>query len=65
MKNGHSWDQPLRLAELRPIELLDLLLKYGENAAGRIAGLEPVSEWVLEKIVLCAHFVCLQCIIEN
>jgi len=57
MKDVHSWVQPLRIAALRLIELLDLLLKHGENAAGRIAGLEPVSEWVLKKILLCALLV--------
>jgi hypothetical protein len=31
-----------------------LLLKHGANAASRIAGFEPVSERVREKIVLCA-----------
>jgi hypothetical protein len=65
MKDVHRWVQPLRTAALRLIELLDLLLKHGENAARRIAGLEPVSEWVLKKILLCALFVCFQCIIEN
>ena len=47
------------------IEFLDLLLKDIENAAGRVAGFEPVSEWVGENIVLCALFVCLQGITEN
>jgi hypothetical protein len=42
-----------------------LLLKHGENVAGRIARFEPVSELVLEKIVLCAFFVRFQGIIEN
>jgi hypothetical protein len=44
---------------------LDLLLKHGENAARRIAGLEPVSEWVLKEIPLCARFVRFQGIVEN
>ena len=48
MKDVHSWVQPLRITASRLIELLDLLLKHGENAAGRIAGLEPVCEWVLK-----------------
>ena len=47
------------------IEFLDLLSKDVENAAGRLAGFEPVSEWVGEKIVLCALFVRFQGIIEN
>jgi len=64
MKDVHSWAQPLGIA-LRLIELLDLLLKHGENAGRRIAGLKPASEWVLKKIMLCALFVCFQCIIEN
>jgi hypothetical protein len=65
MKDVHSWVQPLCITALRLIELLGLLLKHIENAARRIAGLEPVSEWVLKKILLCALFVCFQCIIEN
>ena len=65
MKDVHSWVQPLCITALRLIKLLDLLLKHGENAAWRIAGLEPVSEWVFKKVVLCAFFVCFQSIIEN
>jgi hypothetical protein len=40
-------------------------LKHGENAASRIAGFEPISELVREKIVLCAFFVRFQGTIEN
>jgi hypothetical protein len=65
MKDVHSWVKPLRIAALRLVELLDLLLKHGENAASRIAGLEPVSELVRENIVLCAFFVHFQGIIED
>jgi hypothetical protein len=65
MKDVQGWVQPLSIAALRVIELLDLLLKHGENAARRTAGLEPVSEWVFKKIVLCSLFVCFQCIVEN
>jgi hypothetical protein len=61
----HGWVQPLRIAALRLIEFLDLLLENGENAASRIAAFEPVGERVYEKIVLSALFVCFQCIIEN
>jgi len=60
MKNLHSWIQPfdkLSIAALRLIELLYLLLKHFENATRRIAGLELVGEWVLDKILLCALFV--------
>jgi len=56
MKDVHSWVQPLLIAALRLIELLDLHLKRGENAASRIAGLEPVNERVREKTLLCAFF---------
>jgi hypothetical protein len=63
MKDVHSWVQPLRIAALRLIELLDLLLKHGENAASRIAGFEPVSEGVREKIV--RFFVHFQGVIGN
>jgi hypothetical protein len=65
MKDVHGWVQPLRIAALRVIEFLDLLLKHGENAARRIAGLEPVSEWVLKEILLCAFLVCFQGVVEN
>ena len=64
MKDVHSWVQPVVIAALR-LELLDLLLKHGENGAGGIAGFEPVSERVLEKIILGACFVCFQRIIED
>jgi len=64
MKDVHNWVQPL-IAALRLIEFLDLLLKHGENTASRIAGLEPVSEWMCEKILPCAFFVRFQGIIEN
>jgi hypothetical protein len=65
MKDIHSWVEPLRVVGLRLIELLDKLLKNGENAASRIAGFEPVSERVGEKIVPCAFFVRFQGIVEN
>jgi hypothetical protein len=65
MDDVHSGVQPLRIAALRLTELLDLLLKYGENAASRIAAFESVGERVREKIVLCAFFVRFQCIIKN
>ena len=59
MKYVHSWVQPLRIAALRPIELLGLLLKHGENTVSRIAGFKPMGERVREKISLRAlliHF---------
>jgi hypothetical protein len=65
VKDLHSWVEPLRIAALRLIELLDLLLKHGENAASRMAGLEPVNERVREKILPCAVFVRLQGIIKG
>ena len=65
MKDVHSWVEPLRVVGLRLIELLDKLLKHGENAASRIAGFEPVSERVGEKIVPCAFFVRFQGIVKN
>jgi hypothetical protein len=65
MKDVHSWVQPLRIAALRLIELLDLFSKHGENATSRIAGVEPLGERVREKILLCAFFVRFQGIVEN
>jgi hypothetical protein len=47
------------------IELLDLLSKDVENAARGVAVLELASEWVGEKILLCAFFVGFQGMIEN
>ena len=64
MKDVHSWVQPLRVAAFRLVELLDLLLKHVENAARRVAGLEPVSQWVLKDIVLCGLLVRFQSIVE-
>ena len=65
MKDVYSWDQPLFIATLGPIELLDLFLKHGENAVSRIARPKPVSERVREKILLGALFVRFQGIVEN
>ena len=65
MEGVHSWLQPLRIAALRLIELLNLFLKNRENAARRIACLEPASEWVFEEIGLCALVVRFQGIFEN
>ena len=65
MKDVHSWVQPFRVVALRPIELLDVLLKHGENAASRIAGFESVSERVRERVLLRTFFVLFQGIIEN
>ena len=65
MKDVYGWVKPLRIAALRLIELLDLLLKYSANTASRTTGLEPASEWVREKIVLCSFFVRFQGIIKN
>jgi hypothetical protein len=65
MKDIHSWVQPLRITALRLIELLDLILKQGENAARRIAGLKTASEWVLKEILLCANVVRFQRIVKN
>ena len=64
MKDVHSWVQPVVIAALRP-ELLEFLLKHGENGTRGIAGFEPVSEWVGEKIILGACFVRFQGVIEN
>ncbi len=42
-----------------------MLLKDVENAARGVAALELGSEWVGEKILLRAFFICFQGIIEN
>ena len=65
MKDVYSRAEPLSIVALGIIELLELLLKHGENAARRIAGLESASEWVLKEIALCALVVRFQGIVEN
>lgn len=68
MKDVHGRIQPPRppfISPLRLIEILDFLLKHDENAARRVAVLELDSEWVREKILLCASLVHFQGIIEN
>ena len=65
MKDVHSWVEPLRVVGLRLIELLDKLLKHGENAASRITSFKPVGERVGEKIVPCAFFVRFQGVVED
>ena len=65
MKDVDSWVQPLHVAASRLMELLDLPLKHDENTASRIAGFEPVGEWVREKILLRPFLVRFQGIIEN
>ena len=47
------------------IELLNLLLKHGENGSGRVAGLELGCEGVCEEVLLCMFFVRFQGIIED
>jgi hypothetical protein len=56
--------QPV-IVTLRSIEVLYLLLKQNENAIGRVAGLELGSEWVDQKVLLCASLIFFQGIIEN
>ena len=46
MKDVHSWVQPLQVVGLGLIKLLDMLLKYSENAAGGVTGFELVGERV-------------------
>jgi hypothetical protein len=55
MKDLYSWVEPpgpLFISTSKPIELVDLLLKYVEDVARRLAVLELGSEWVCEKILL-------------
>ena len=47
------------------IEFLYLLLKYDENGAGRLAGLELGREWMGKKIALGLLLVGFQGVIEN
>ena len=53
------------IASLRLFKLLNLLLKYSSNAAWRVALLELCSEWVGEKVLLCASLIFFQGIVEN
>jgi len=41
------------------------MLKYGENGARRLAGLELRREWMRKQIVLCVFFVGFQGVVEN
>jgi hypothetical protein len=62
-----GWVKPFRqllIAASRSIEVLDLLLKDGENGGWRVAGLKLGGEWMGEEISLCLFFVRFQCIIE-
>jgi hypothetical protein len=53
------------IGTLRPIEVLDLLLKHSSNAAGGVACLELGSERVVKKVLLCSSLIFFQGIIEN
>ena len=65
MKDVHSWVQPLRVVGLGLIKLLNMLLKYGENAASGITDFDEVGKRVRERIDLGTFFVRFQGIIEN
>jgi hypothetical protein len=41
-----------------------LLSKYGKNGSGSVTGLEPIGEWMCEKIPFCAFSVRVQSIVE-
>ena len=63
----HGWIEPIcqpLIAASSSIEVLDLLLKHGENGGWRVAGLELGCEWMGEEIFLCLFFVFFQGIIE-
>ena len=47
------------------IELVDWLLKDGEDCVRGITGLELCGEWMRKEVLLCALFVCFQGAIEN
>ena len=47
------------------MEMLYLLLKHGENGAGRLAGLELGCERMGKKVLLCLLFVGFQGITES
>jgi hypothetical protein len=47
------------------IELLDLLLKDGENGTGGIARLELGGEGMCKEVVLCTLLVIVQCVIDD
>ena len=51
------------IASLR--KLLNLLLKDSSNAGGRVAFLELCSEWMREKVLLCASLIFFQGMGEN
>ena len=53
------------IAALRFLELMDLILKYGQNSCGRVRCLELVSEWVRDKILLGLCFISLEGFFKN
>jgi hypothetical protein len=64
----HSWVEPFCqpfVGSLGQVESMDLLMKDGENGAGRVASLQLGGKWVREEIVFCYVSVCLQGIIKD
>jgi len=56
-----GWVEPFRqlvIAALGLIQLMDLLLKDGENVGRRVACLKLGGEWMSKEVVLCLFFVC-------
>src|SRR6266404_2153432 len=53
------------LAASSLLELVDLVLKYGENGGGRFACLELYSERMRDKILLCLYFIRLEGLFKN
>jgi hypothetical protein len=47
------------------LELVNLVLKYGQNVCGRVACLELGDERVRDKILLGLFFVGLECLFKN
>jgi hypothetical protein len=68
MDDIHSWVEPFCqpfVGSLGLVGSLDLLMKDGENGAGRVASPELGGKWMREEITFCSLFVCLQGIIKD
>ena len=61
IENIDCWVEPFRqlvIAAPGLIQLMDLLLKDGENSGRRVACLKLGGEWMSKEVFLCLFFVC-------
>ncbi len=68
VQDSHSWIKPTCQSFVGSLGLmvtLDLVMNEGENGGGRVAVLELGNKWMRQEIILCAHFVGVQGIVED